>query len=99
MKTINAMIAATALTFAMSGAAYADACSGHNHTTGTVLGAAGGGLIGAAVTHGSPLGVVGGAVLGGVTGNAVARSNDCNRHYRHRYYHTDRDGHRHYYYR
>jgi osmotically inducible lipoprotein OsmB len=99
MKTIGAMIAASAMALALSGTAYADACSGHNHTTGTVLGAAGGGIIGSAVSHGSVAGVVGGAVLGGLAGNAVARSNDCNHHYRHRRYYTDRDGHRHYYYR
>ncbi|HEY5347805.1 MAG TPA: glycine zipper 2TM domain-containing protein [Rhizomicrobium sp.] len=99
MKPISAMIAASAMALVLSNAAYADACSGHRHTTGTVLGATGGGIIGAAVTHGSPLGIIGGAVLGGVTGNAVARSNDCDRHYRHRYYHTDAEGHRHYYYR
>jgi hypothetical protein len=100
MKRIGIMIAAGALMLGMSSAAQADACSGHNHTTGTVLGAAGGGIIGSAVSHGSVAGVVGGAVLGGLAGNAVARSNDCHRrHNRHRYYHTDRDGQRHYYYR
>lgn len=103
MKNFGILTAALALTLGMSGVAQADACSGHNHTTGTVLGAAGGGIIGSAVTHGSVGGVIGGAVLGGLAGNAVARSNDCDRHYRHhhrhRYYHTDRDGHRDYYYR
>jgi uncharacterized protein YcfJ len=82
--------------------AYADACSGHHHTTGTVLGAVGGGAIGSAVSHGSLGGVVAGAVLGGLAGNAISRDADCHRHYRgyhHRRYHHEsryywRNGHR-----
>ena len=68
--------------------AQADSCSGHNHTTGTVVGAVGGGAIGSAVTHGSLGGVVAGAALGGLAGNSVARDMDCrHRHDRHsRYY-------------
>jgi hypothetical protein len=68
--------------------ALADACSHHSHTGGTILGAAGGGLIGNAVTHGSAVGTVGGAVAGGFAGNAIARSGDC---------HVDRDGRAYYY--
>jgi hypothetical protein len=74
MKLGSMMILTGALVVGLSGAAYADACSGHNHTTGTVLGAAGGGIIG-------------GAVLGGLAGNAVARSNDCDRHHRRHHSH------------
>ena len=69
-------------------AAMADSCSGHSHTTGTVLGAVGGGLIGGAITHGNILGVAGGAAAGGLTGNAIARSEDCRHgYYSHRYRH------------
>ena len=70
-------------------AAHADSCSHHNHTTGTVIGALGGGVIGSAVSHGSLGGVLAGATVGGLAGNAVARDSDCHhRHYvRHsRYY-------------
>jgi osmotically inducible lipoprotein OsmB len=81
-------------------AADADACSGHNHDTGTVVGAVGGGLIGNAITHGSAVGVVGGAVAGGLAGNAISRDADCRdgetpRHRRTYYY--DRHHHKHYY--
>lgn len=57
--------------------AMADACSGHSHTGGTVLGAIAGGLIGSAVSHGNGGAVVGGAILGGFAGNAIARDIDC----------------------
>jgi uncharacterized protein YcfJ len=77
--------------------AAADSCSGHSHDTGTALGAVGGGLIGGLGTH-SVAGGLGGAVVGGLAGNAIARSNDCNRHTARRSpYYTDRYGHRHYY--
>ena len=70
-------------------AANADACSGRSHTTGTVAGAAGGGLIGGLASHGSAGGIIGGAVVGGLAGNAISRSQDCNRH-RGQYYHNGR---------
>lgn len=83
--------AAAALLIALgagSVAAKADSCSGHAHTTGTVLGAVGGGVLGGALTHGNIGGVAGGAVLGGLAGNALSRSADCHRHYYgRRYYH------------
>ena len=80
-----------------SGTAFADACSGHSHDTGTALGAVGGGLIGGLGTH-SVAGGLGGAVIGGLAGNAIARSNDCNhRVVRRSAYYVDRYGHRHYY--
>ena len=69
--------------------ARADECSGHSHTTGTVLGAVGGGVIGGAVTHGNIGGVAGGAVLGGLAGNAISRDMDC-RHRRHAHYYRHR---------
>lgn len=82
-----------------SGSALADACSGHGHAAGSVLGAVGGGLIGNAITHGDAAGTVGGAVAGGLAGNAIARDIDCNRgrHYDQRvsaYYYYDRHGNR-----
>ncbi len=78
-------------------AANADGCSRHSHTTGTVLGAVGGGLIGSTVVHGAG-GVIGGAVLGGLAGNAISRDMDCRHagYYRHRYY---SERYHHYYYR
>jgi hypothetical protein len=78
--------------------AWADACSGHSHDTGTALGAVGGGLIGGLASH-SVAGGVAGAVVGGVAGNAIARSDDCSRHRsaRRTSYYIDRHGHRHYY--
>ncbi len=84
------MLAAAALALgAGTTGALADSCSGHGHTTGTVLGAVGGGAIGSAVTHGSLGGVLGGAVLGGLAGNAVSRGIDCHHRYRHgRYEHS-----------
>jgi len=94
----HGIILAAVLTLAAgTGSAYADACSGHGHATGSILGAVGGGLIGSAITHGSAVGVVGGAVAGGLAGNAVSRDIDCNRgrHYdRHAraYYYYDRHG-------
>ncbi|MBV9046182.1 MAG: glycine zipper 2TM domain-containing protein [Alphaproteobacteria bacterium] len=75
-----------------STAAYADGCSGHNHTTGTVLGAVGGGAIGSAASHGSLGGIAAGAVLGGLAGNAISRGIDCRHRYQSRYYY--RHGHR-----
>ncbi len=58
-------------------AALADDCSGRDHTTGTVLGAAGGGIIGGLASHGNGLGIIGGALLGGLAGNAISRDMDC----------------------
>jgi uncharacterized protein YcfJ len=96
LTTTTRLLAASVLAFAAgTSGALADACSGHGHTTGTVLGAVGGGAIGSAVTHGSLGGVVGGAVLGGLAGNAVSRDMDCRHRYhqaRERYYY--RHGHR-----
>lgn len=96
LKQTAAMIVAAVIVLgATTMAAFADSCSGHDHTTGTVLGAGGGAIIGGVATH-SAVGAVGGAVLGGLAGNAIARSNDCNRHYRHyhhrRHHYHDRHG-------
>lgn len=75
---------------ASTGIANADSCSGHRHTTGTVLGAVGGGVIGGAVTHGNIAGVAGGAVLGGLAGNAISRDMDCRHGHRYHRYWSER---------
>ena len=61
-----------------TGSALADDCSGHDHTAGTVLGAAGGAAVGGSVSHNAG-GAIAGAVVGGLAGNAIARSEDCGR--------------------
>ena len=63
--------------FAGSGGAYADACSGRDHTTGTIAGGVVGGVLGGVLTHGNGLGIVGGALVGGLAGNAISRDMDC----------------------
>jgi surface antigen len=73
--------------------AQADACSGHGHETGTVLGAIAGGLIGSAASHGNAGAVVGGAIVGGLAGNAISRDIDCDdRDYASRAYRDSFDG-------
>lgn len=97
-------VAATAVIALGGTPAFADACSGHSHDTGTALGAAGGAAIGGLASHSLGGAIIGG-VAGGFAGNAIARSNDCNHHSRYRRHHDrnsyyiDRHGHRHYYYR
>jgi hypothetical protein len=101
MNHIGKIAAAALITLtAGTASAWADACSGRSHDTGTALGAVGGGLVGGLATH-SVAGGLGGAVVGGLAGNAIARSDDCRHRARvHREsYYTDRYGHRHYYYR
>ena len=56
--------------------AWADDCSGHDHDTGTALGAVGGAALGGLASH-SIVGALVGGVVGGVAGNAIARSDDC----------------------
>lgn len=85
LKHTAAMIVAGIIVLgATTVAATADSCSGHDHSTGTLLGAGGGAVLGGVATH-SAVGAVGGAVLGGLAGNAIARNNDCNRHDRRGY--------------
>jgi len=93
-----AKIAALVIALVGAGTAAANATCEGRKTTGTVLGAAGGGVIGDVITHGSPVGVLGGAALGGFGGHRIA-GNGCRRVVAHRHlrYYTDRDGHRHYY--
>ena len=84
---------AAAASFALiagTSSAVADDCSGHDHTTGTVVGAGGGALIGGLATH-SVAGVVIGGVVGGLAGNTIARSNDCERQDERSAYYEDRD--------
>ena len=64
----------SALVFGASATAADAGCQGRK-TTGTVLGAGAGGLLGDAVTHGSAVGVVGGAVVGGLAGHSIAADN------------------------
>ncbi|HTO41796.1 MAG TPA: glycine zipper domain-containing protein [Rhizomicrobium sp.] len=85
LKHTAAMIVAGIIVLgATTVAATADSCSGHDHTTGTILGAGGGAVLGGVATN-SAVGAVGGAVLGGLAGNAIARNNDCDRHDRRDY--------------
>lgn len=96
-RTTKIVAAAVLALGASAGSAYADGCSGRNHTTGTVLGAVGGGAIGSAASHGNLGGVVAGAVLGGLAGNAISRDIDCRdryRHHRHQSRYYWRNGHR-----
>lgn len=93
---IGKILALAALAASVTaGAAHAN-CEGRK-TTGTLVGAGAGGLLGDAVTHGSAVGVIGGAVVGGVAGHHIAASG-CHRAYRHHAaYYYDRYHHRHYY--
>jgi surface antigen len=65
--------AAMALILGAGNSAFADACSGRDHTTGTV----GGGVLGAVLSKGNGVGIIGGALLGGLAGNAISRDMDC----------------------
>lgn len=81
------------------GTVAADASCQGRKTTGTVLGAAGGGVLGNVITNGSAIGTVAGVVGGGLVGHEVAKGG-CNRrvaYHHHRRYWVDRHGHRHYY--
>jgi osmotically inducible lipoprotein OsmB len=97
MKQI-AKTAALAVGLLSFGAVAANADCHARKTTGTVLGAAGGGVLGNVITHGSVIGTIGGAVVGGVAGHEIGRSG-CTHvaYYHHRRYYVDRNGHRHYY--
>lgn len=88
MKTTALVLAALLAASFGANAARADDCSGRDHTAGTVLGAAGGGLLGGVLSHGNGLGIIGGALLGGLAGNAISRDMDCeDRPYAARAYH------------
>ena len=64
MRSFGRIVAAAALLTGLGlGSAYADACSGRSHDTGTAVGAVGGAAIGGLASHS-----VVGAVVGGVAG-------------------------------
>ena len=96
MLNSKSLIAAAAVALTMgigSNAAFADECSGRDHTGGTILGAIAGGVLGGAVTHGNGGAVIGGALLGGLAGNAISRDMDCeDRPYAARSYRDSFDG-------
>jgi uncharacterized protein YcfJ len=97
LNKLSRLVAATTMALAATTAvAEADACSGHSHATGTILGAVGGGAIGSAVSHGSLGGVVVGAAAGGLAGNAISRDIDCHHRY-HRHAYWSRSQHRYVY--
>ncbi len=77
MKMLMNAAAAVMFVALSSTGALADACSGRDHTAGTVLGAAGGGILGGFASNGNGLGIIGGALLGGLAGNAISRDMDC----------------------
>jgi len=58
-------------------AAFADDCSGRDHTGATVGGAVLGGLVGGLASHGNGAAIAGGAIFGGLAGNAISRDIDC----------------------
>ena len=79
LKKLAITTAAAALMLGLGvTSALADDCSGRDHNTGTILGAAGGGIIGGVASRGNGLGILGGALLGGLAGNAISRDMDCN---------------------
>ena len=57
--------------------AFADACSGRDHTGGTIAGGILGGVLGGVFTKGNGVGIIGGALVGGLAGNAISRDMDC----------------------
>ena len=61
-------------------------CEGRR-TTGTVIGAGAGGVLGNVVTHGSAVGTVGGVVLGGLAGHSIASEGCRGHYYRHHHHH------------
>ena len=109
MKSLGKMVAATALVMGLgTSAAYADGCSGRDHTNETILGAGAGALAGGLI-GGDLAGAAVGGVAGGFIGNSIGRSQDCNRVRRQaaarrvaapqQAYYVDRYGKRHYYQR
>jgi hypothetical protein len=76
MKIVKLTTFACLISVLGTGSVLADACSGRDHTSGTVLGAVGGAAVGGVATNNAG-GAVLGAVVGGLAGNAIARSQDC----------------------
>jgi uncharacterized protein YcfJ len=113
MTSFGKIVAASVLAMGLgTSAAYADGCSGRDHTTETILGAGAGALTGGLI-GGDLAGAAVGGVAGGFIGNAIGRSQDCNavrrqaaarraaaqRQAANRSYYVDRNGNRHYYQR
>ncbi len=72
-----AIVTALLVLCAGANSAFADACSGRDHTGGTVAGGLLGGLLGGVFTKGNGAGIIGGALVGGLAGNAISRDMDC----------------------
>ena len=111
MKSFGKIVAATALAMGLgTSAAYADGCTGRDHTNETIQGAGAGALAGGLI-GGDIAGAAVGGVAGGFLGNYIGRSSDCNSARRaqarraaaarqaanSRAYYVDRNGNRHYY--
>jgi|SRR5665213_726978 uncharacterized protein YcfJ len=82
---IGKILAVSALTIGTAMTAANAGCEGRR-TTGTLVGAGTGGVLGSVITHGSVVGVIGGAVVGGLAGNHIAGDGCTGHHYRHGYY-------------
>lgn len=76
------VLAVSALALSLCATAADAGCQGRK-TTGTVIGAGAGGVLGNVVTHGSAVGTVVGAVGGGLVGHSVAASNCRRTQYHH----------------
>ena len=72
-----AIVTAMLVLCASANSAFADACSGRDHTGGTIAGGLLGGLLGGVFTKGNGAGIIGGALVGGLAGNAISRDMDC----------------------
>lgn len=70
-KIITSLAVISMISIGLAGCA-----PGQNTPGATVVGAATGGLLGAAIFNGSVAGVIGGALVGGVVGNLVGQSMD-----------------------
>lgn len=77
MKHIATAAAALLVLGLGSTNAFADACSGRDHTGGTIAGGLLGGVLGGVLSNGNGAGIIGGALLGGLAGNAISRDMDC----------------------
>jgi osmotically inducible lipoprotein OsmB len=83
-RSLARVIAVSILVLGAGASAANAGCEGRK-TTGTVIGAAGGGIIGNVITHGSAIGTVAGAVGGGLVGHSVAAGNCRRTHYSYRH--------------
>jgi osmotically inducible lipoprotein OsmB len=85
------ILAVSVLVLSVGATAANAGCEGRK-TTGTVVGAGAGGVLGNVITHGSVVGTVGGAVVGGLAGHSIAKDG-CRSSHRYSY----RNGRRGYY--